>query len=41
MVTAKPLWAGQMKAKNPKSLRVLLNDLVKAGAAELRKQNLV
>jgi hypothetical protein len=41
VATAKPIWAGRLKATNPKSLRVLLDDLVKAGSAELRKQKLV
>ncbi len=41
VATAKPIWAGRLKSTNPKSLRVLLDDLVKAGSAELRKQKLV
>ncbi|HSE96774.1 MAG TPA: hypothetical protein VLD57_00800 [Blastocatellia bacterium] len=38
---AKPIWVGRMKATNPKNLRELLDDLVKAGAAELKKQKLI
>ncbi len=41
VTTSKPVWAGRLKANNPKSLRVLLDDLVKAGSAELRKQKLI
>ena len=41
VATAKPIWAGRLKATNPKSLRVLLDDLVKSGSAELRKQKLI
>jgi hypothetical protein len=41
VTTAKPVWAGQLKATNPKSLRVLLDDLVKAGTKELKKQKLI
>ena len=40
VATGKPIWAGRLKETNPKSLRVLLDDLVKAGSAELRKQKL-
>jgi hypothetical protein len=38
---AKPIWVGRMKATNPKNLRELLDDLVKAGAGELKKQKLI
>ena len=41
VATAKPIWAGRLKETNPKSLRVLLDDLVKAGSEELRKQKLL
>jgi hypothetical protein len=41
VVTAKPVWSGRYKAVDPKSLRTLLDDLVKQGATELRKQNLI
>jgi len=41
VTTAKPIWAGRMKAANPKSLKDLLDNLVKAGAAELKKQKLI
>lgn len=41
VATAKPVWAGRLKATNPKSLKALLDDLVKAGSAELRKQKLI
>lgn len=41
VTTAKPIWAGQMKSTNEKSLRVLLDNLVKSGAEELRKQKLI
>ena len=41
VATGKPIWAGRLKETNPKSLRVLLDDLVKAGSAELRKQKLI
>lgn len=41
VATEKPVWAGRLTAENPKSLRVLLDELVKAGAAELREQKLV
>jgi hypothetical protein len=41
VTTAKPIWAGQMKSTNEKSLRVLLDNLVKNGAEELRKQKLI
>jgi hypothetical protein len=38
VATAKPLWAGRLKSTNPKFLKGLLDDLVKAGSAELKKQ---
>ena len=39
--STKPIWAGRLKATDAKNLRLLLDDLVKAGAEELRKQKLV
>lgn len=41
VATAKPVWAGRLKATNPKFLKNLLDDLVKAGSAELKKQKLI
>ena len=41
VATGKPIWVGELKETNPKSLRVLLDDLVKAGADELKKQKLL
>ena len=41
VATAKPIWAGRLKATNPKFLKGLLDDLVKAGSKELRKQKLI
>jgi hypothetical protein len=41
VTTAKPIWAGRLKATNPKSLRIFLDDLVKAGSKELKKQKLI
>ena len=41
VATAKPVWVGRLKATNPKFLKGLLDDLVKAGAKELRKQKLI
>ena len=41
VATAKPIWIGRLKANNPKNLRELLDDLVKAGASELKKQKLI
>lgn len=41
VATGKPIWAGQIKESNPKSLRVLLDNLVEAGTEELKKQKLL
>ncbi|HWO02271.1 MAG TPA: hypothetical protein VNS63_23700 [Blastocatellia bacterium] len=41
VATAKPVWVGRLKATNPKFLKGLLDDLVKAGSKELRKQKLI
>jgi hypothetical protein len=41
VATAKPIWAGRLTATNPKFLKGLLDDLVKAGSAELKKQKLI
>ena len=41
VATGKPIWVGQLKETNPKSLRVLLDNLVKAGSSELKKQKLL
>ena len=41
VATAKPIWAGRLKDTNSKSLRVILDNLVKAGSEELRKQKLI
>lgn len=40
---AKPIWVGRLKAETtkPKSLKSFLDDLVKAGAAEIKKQKLI
>ena len=37
----KLVWKGRMTSTDPKSLRTLLDDLVKVGAEELRKQKLL
>jgi hypothetical protein len=39
--TGRAIWVGRMKAEDPKHLRELLDDLVKAGHSELKKQKLV
>ncbi|HEU4386807.1 MAG TPA: hypothetical protein VFV34_03350 [Blastocatellia bacterium] len=41
VATAKPVWIGRLTGKDPKNLRELLDDLVKAGASELKKQKLI
>lgn len=41
VATGNPVWIGRFKDANPKSLRVVLDDLVKAGTDELRKQKLL
>lgn len=41
VATGEPVWIGRFKDSNPKSLRVVLDDLVKAGTDELRKQKLL
>jgi hypothetical protein len=41
VATTKPVWSGRLKSVDPKSLRTLLDALVKEGAAELRKQKLI
>jgi hypothetical protein len=41
VATAKAVWAGRLKATNPKNLKDLLDDLVKAGSEELKKQKLI
>lgn len=41
VATAKPVWVGRLKSTNPKFLKNLLDDLVKAGSAELKKQKLI
>jgi hypothetical protein len=41
VATAKPVWAGRLKSTNPKFLKGLLDDLVKAGSEELKKQKLI
>lgn len=41
VATAKPIWVGRLKSTNPKFLKGLLDDLVKAGSAELKKQKLI
>jgi hypothetical protein len=37
----KLIWVGRMRSEGPKSLREFLDDLVKAGAGELKKQKLI
>jgi len=39
--TGKAIWAGRMKSTDPKHLKELLDDLVKAAASELKKQKLI
>jgi hypothetical protein len=41
VATAKPVWIGRFKSTNPKHLRGLLDELVKDGAEELKKQKLI
>jgi hypothetical protein len=41
VATAKPVWTGRLKSTNPKFLKNLLDDLVKEGAEELKKQGLI
>ena len=41
VATAKPVWVGRLKSTNPKFLKGLLDELVEAGAKELRKQKLI
>jgi len=41
MSREKPIWAGRMNSLDPKSLKELLDELVKAGAKELKKQKLI
>jgi hypothetical protein len=35
------VWAGRMKAANPKSLRVFLDEMVEEGSKELKRQKLI
>lgn len=35
------VWAGRMKAENPKSLRILLDQMVSVGSKELKRQKLL
>ena len=35
------VWAGRMTATNPKSLRVFLDEMVKEGSKELKRQKLI
>jgi hypothetical protein len=39
--TGKPIWIGRMKSTDPKYLKELLDDLIKAGSSELKKQKLI
>jgi hypothetical protein len=39
--TGKPVWIGRMKSTDAKYLKELLDDLVKAGTSELKKQKLI
>jgi hypothetical protein len=41
VATAKPLWIGRLKSTDPKFLKGLLDDLVKEGSEELKKQKLI
>jgi len=41
VATAKPVWSGRLKSTNPKFLKNLLDDLVKEGSQELKKQKLI
>ena len=41
VATAKPVWIGRLKSTNPKYLKNLLDDLVKEGSQELKKQKLI
>jgi len=41
VATGKPVWIGRMKSTDPKYLKELLDDLVKAGTSELKKQKLL
>jgi hypothetical protein len=41
VATAKPVWIGRLKSTNPKFLKNLLDDLVKEGSQELKKQKLI
>jgi hypothetical protein len=41
VATAKPLWIGRLKSTDPKFLKGLLDDLVKEGTEELKKQKLI
>ena len=39
--TGKLVWSGTLTSTDPKSLRVLLDELVEAGSTELKKQRLI
>ena len=41
VATAKPVWIGRIKSTDPKHLKGLLDELVKASASELKKQKLI
>jgi hypothetical protein len=41
VATGKLVWSARMTSTDPKSLRVLLDELVKEGASELKKQRLI
>jgi hypothetical protein len=41
VATGKPVWSGRLKEDDAPNLRELLDNLVKAGAEELRKQKLI
>ena len=41
VATAKPIWIGRLKSTDPKFLKGLLDDLVKEGSEELKKQKLI
>jgi hypothetical protein len=41
LAEGKLIWAARMESTGPKSLRTFLDDFVKAGAAELKKQKLI
>jgi hypothetical protein len=41
VASARLLWSGTMTSEDERSLRVILDDLVKAGSAELKRQRLL